>query len=374
MAPEMCRALARRGHEVSLYTTNFDVDGVLDGPLDKPIRDGGVTIRYFPVSRPRRWKFSRPRGEAIRQEVRNFDIVHIHNLYLFHTWVTAHYCRKYRIPYVISPHGTLDPFIRRKSRWKKAVYNFLIEARNLNRAVAIHYTAQLEMELAHAAMSIKAPGAVVPLGSDLQEYLELPPPGTFRHRFPEVGENLIILFLSRINYKKGLDLLAKSFGLIARRRDDVRLVIAGPDNEGYGRQVRQWLAEEGVLKYTVFTGMLTGVDKLAAFADADLFVLPSYTENFGIAIIEAMACGLPVVISNRVNIWREVGKAGVVVDCDADKLAEVLLKMLDDSEGRKKLGAMGKRLCGPDSAQPTSKPDRTVVNQRGFFISGRYLS
>jgi glycosyltransferase involved in cell wall biosynthesis len=227
---------------------------------------------------------------------------------------------------------------------KKAVYNWLIEKRNLDFAAAIHYAAQFEMDLAHEALSIRAPGGVVPYVVELQEYLNLPQRGTFRSRFPEVGENLILLFLSRINFKKGLDLLARSFGLIARQRNDVRLVIAGPDNEGYGRQVRQWLAEEGVLKYTVFTGMLTGVDKLAAFADADLFVLPSYTENFGIAIIEAMACGLPVVISNRVNIWQEVGKAGVVVDCDADKLAEVLLKMLDDSEGRKKLGAMGKRL------------------------------
>ena len=344
LAPEMCRALARRGHEVTLYTTNFDVDGVLDVPLDKPVLDGGVTIRYFPVSRPRRWKFSRPLGQALRDGVAAFDIVHIHNLYLFHTWVAAHYCRKKRIPYLISPHGTLDPFIRGRSRLKKAVYNRLIEKRNLDQAAAIHYAAQFEMDLAHEALSIRAPGAVVPYVVELEEYLNLPARGTFRSRFPEVGENLIILFLSRINFKKGLDLLARSFGLIARQRNDVRLVIAGPDNEGYGRQVRQWLAEEGVLQYTVFTGMLTGVDKLSAFADADLFVLPSYTENFGIAIIEAMACGLPVVISNRVNIWREIAEAGVVVDCEANKLAEVLLKMLDDPERRKIIGAKGKRL------------------------------
>ena len=344
LAPEMCRALARRGHEVSLYTTNFDEGGVLDVPLDKPVMDGGVTTRYFPVSRPRRWKFSRPLGEAIRNEVKNFDIVHIHNLYLFHTWVTAHYCRKHGIPYLISPHGCLDPFIRRKSRVKKAVYHWLIEKRNLDRAAAIHYAAQFEMDLAHAALSIQAPGGVVPYVVELDEYRNLPPRGTFRSRFPEVGDNLIILFLSRINFKKGLDLLARSFGLIARQRQDVRLVIAGPDNDGYARQVRQWLAEAGVLPYTVFTGMLTGVDKLAALADADLFVLPSYTENFGIAIIEAMACGLPVVISNRVNIWREVGEAGVVVDCDVDQLAEAMRQMLDDPAGRKQLGAKGKRL------------------------------
>jgi glycosyltransferase involved in cell wall biosynthesis len=346
LAPEMCRVLARRGHEVALYTTNFDVDGVLDVPLERPVMAGGYTTRYFPVSWPRRWKFSRPLGEAIRADVAGFDIVHIHNLYLYHTWVTAHYCRRYGIPYLISPHGTLDPFIRRRSRLKKAIYHGLIEQRNLNRAAAIHYTAQFEMDLAHRAVSIKAPGVVAPLGLELQDYLELPRPGAFRRRFPEIGGDRIILFLSRINFKKGLDLLAKSFGILARQRDDVRLVIAGPDNDGYGGQVRQWLSEAGVLSRTVFTGMLTGEDKLAALADADLFVLPSYSENFGIAIIEAMACGLPVVISNRVNIWREIAGAGagVVVDCDVQSLAEALLKLLDDPEGRREIGAKGRRL------------------------------
>lgn len=346
LAPEMCRALARRGHEVALYTTNFDIDGVLDVPLDRPVTDGGYTTRYFPVSWPRRWKFSRPLGQAIRAEIGGFDIVHIHNLYLYHTWVTAHYCRKYGIPYLVSPHGTLDPFIRRRSRVKKAIYHWLIEKRNLDRAAAIHYTAQYEMDLAHRAVKIKAPGAVVPLGLELQDYLELPRPGAFRSRFPEVAGDRIILFLSRINFKKGLDLLAKSFGIITRQRDNVRLVIAGPDNESYGVQVRQWLSEAGVLSRTVFTGMLTGVDKLAALADADLFVLPSYSENFGIAILEAMACGLPVVISNRVNIWQEIAGAGagVVVDCDVQQLAEALLKLLDRPEERRIIGEKGRKL------------------------------
>jgi glycosyltransferase involved in cell wall biosynthesis len=346
LAPEMCRALARHGHEVALYTTNFDVEGVLDVPLDRPVMEGGFIIRYFPVRWPRRWKFSPPLERAIRADAAGFDIVHIHNLYLYHSWITAHYCRKQGIPYLISPHGTLDPFIRRRSRAKKAIYNFLIEKRNLDNAAAIHYTAQFEMDLAHKAMKIKAPGAVVPLGLEMQDYLKLPKPGAFRARFPEVGTDRIILFLSRINFKKGLDLLAKSFGLIAGQRDDVRLVIAGPDNDGYGVQVRQWLSEAGVLSRTVFTGMLTGVDKLAALADADLFVLPSYSENFGIAIIEAMACGLPVVISNQVNIWREIAGAGagLVVDCDVQQLAAALLKLLDDSYDRRIIGEKGRRL------------------------------
>ncbi len=106
---------------------------------------------------------------------------------------------------------------------------------------------------------------------------------------------------------------------MARRRQDVHLVIAGPDNEGWGARVRTWLGEEGVLSRTTFTGMLLGPDKFAVLRDASMFVLPSYSENFGLAVIEAMAAGLPVIISDKVNIWREVhaGGAGRVIPCDA---------------------------------------------------------
>ena len=156
----------------------------------------------------------------------------------------------------------------------------------------------------------------------------------------------MILFLGRINFKKGLDLLALAYGIVARQRDDVHLVLAGPDNEGYGRKVRKWLTEEGVLERVTFTGMILGKTKVAALRDADVFVLPSYTENFGVAVVEAMTCGLPVVISNKVNIWNEVteAEAGVVVNCKPNELAEALLELLDDPEYRKSLGKNGKKL------------------------------
>ena len=346
VAPELCRALAREGQAISLYTTNASRDGVLNVATDRPITVDGVNIHYFPIGRWRRWGFSRALGEAIRDNVANFDVVHIHSLYLFHTSITAHYCRRYAVPYLIRPHGTLDPFLRRKSRFKKAIYNFLLEKRNLDRAAAIHYTTEEEMQLAHQPLKIQAPAVVVPLGLDLHEYAVLPPRGTLRARFPKMEDKFLILFLGRINFKKGLDLLAHAYGQIARQRDNVHLVIVGPDNEGYGRQVRAWLAKEGAVDKVTFTGMLLGKDKLAAFRDSDLFVLPSYTENFGLAVVEAMACRLPVVISNKVNIWRDIseGEAGLVINCDAQELAQALLQMIENHERRKQLGCNGKRL------------------------------
>lgn len=345
-APELCRALTCKGHEVTIFTTNADSKGVLNVRTDRPVLWEGVTIRYFPISWPRRWVFSFPLARALKKNVRTFDIVHIHSLYLFHTFVTARYCRQYGVPYLIRPHGTLDPFLRRKSRWKKTIYNFLIEKRSLDHAAAIHYTTQEEMNLAHYALKIRAPGVAVPLGLELKEYTTLPPRGTFRSQFPEIGDKFLILFLSRINFKKGLDLLARAYGIVARQRDDVHLVLAGPDNEGYEGQVRRWLAEERVLNRVTFTGMILSEEKLAALRDADVFVLPSYTENFGIAVVEAMACGLPVVISNKVNIWREVAKAeaGIITDCDASQVAEAILGLIDDPELRIKMGEKGERL------------------------------
>ena len=171
----------------------------------------------------------------------------------------------------------------------------------------------------------------------------MPEPGSFRRRHPEIGDKHIILFFGRVNFKKGLDILAKAFGAVARQRQDVHLVIAGPDNEGWGARVRTWLGEEGVLGRTTFTGMLLGPDKLAVLRDASMFVLPSYTENFGLAVIEAMAAGLPIIISDKVNIWREVESAGAgkVVPCEAGKFTKAILDLLDKPEMARQMGQKG---------------------------------
>ena len=345
-ALEMCRALARHGHTVTLYTTNAYGAGTLNVPIDRPVLVDGVSVHYFPIGRFRRWSFSWPLARALHDHVRKFDVVHIHSLYIFHTFAAAHYCRKYNVPYLIRPHGSLDPFLRRKSRVKKAIYHFLIEKRNLDHAAAIHYTTHEEMELAHRPVGIRAPGVVVPLGLNLDDYAVLPPRGTLRARFPQIGDKFIVLFLGRINFKKGLDLLARAYGEVACRREDVHLVIAGPEDEGYGRQVRAWIEEKDLLDRVTFTGMLLGQDKLAAFRDADVFVLPSYAENFGIAVIEAMACGLPVIISDQVNICREiaVAEAGIVVNCSVESLANGIHRVLDDPNLAERLGKNGYEL------------------------------
>jgi len=342
---EMARAVANLGHAVSIYTTNQDGPFELNVPTDQPVFKDGVEIRHFPVQHPRFWGFSFPLARALRKTNGEIDVVHIHSLYLFHNMIAAHYCRKYNIPYLIRPHGTLDPYIYKRHRLRKTVMELLFERRNIKRAVAMHFTTEEEKNLAEPYI-FQTPGIVVPHGLDLSEYESMPEQGMFRNQYPETIGKKVVLFFGRLNFKKGMDILVHAFAQVAQVRDDVHLVLAGPDNEGFGGKVRAWLKDDEILDRATFTGMLLGKDKLAVLQDADMFVLPSYTENFGISVVEAMACGLPVLISDKVNIWREVtaSGAGKVASCEADRFAEMMLKLLDNPEAGKQMGENGRAL------------------------------
>ena len=340
---DMCRALAERGEDITVYTTNRDYpDGELDVPVNEPVMQDGYTIWYFPVQFPL-YMVSLDMHKALRYYAKDFDLIHIHGIYRFPQASAAYYGRKYDIPYIITPHGSLDPFLfyKRKRRLMKRAYENLVEFRNLNNAAAIHFTTEEEMLLT-SPLGLEAEGVVIPNGLDLDAYQSLPEYGKFREKY-ELGDKKIILHLGRINFKKGLDILVKAFAQLCSNNENICLVLAGPDNEGYGRQVKRWLTEKNVMDKAVFTGMLSGVDKLSALKDADIFALPSYSENFGMAVVEAMACGLPVVISDKVNIWREVQRAGagLVTACNSDEFAKAILTLFDD-DSRRRMGEAGK--------------------------------
>ena len=170
--------MASLGHAVSIYTTNQDGPSELRVPTDQPVFKDGVEVRYFPIQHPRFWIFSIPLARAFHNVIPEFDIVHIHSLYVFHDIVAAHYCRKYNVPYLIRPHGTLDPFIYRRHRLRKSIMELLFERKNIQYAAAIHFTTEEEKKLAAPYIS-RTPGIVVPLGIDLSEYKSLPEQGTF---------------------------------------------------------------------------------------------------------------------------------------------------------------------------------------------------
>ena len=169
--------------------------------------------------------------------------------------------------------------------------------------------------------------------------------GRFRAAHPRIGDRPVVLFLGRLNFKKGIDILVHAFSEALRAAPRAHLVIAGPDG-GLRARTEAWIGAHGLRDRTTLLDMVTGPDKLALLADADLFVLPSWTENFGIAVIEALACGLPVVVSDRVNLWREVAGAGAgwVVPPAPGPTRDAIVEALRDPVRAREKGARGRDL------------------------------
>lgn len=344
-ALEMCGELLRRGEHAEIYTTNADGRASIDVPTGRRISVRGVAVTYFPIAASNYYKISPQLGSALKAAVTRFDVVHIDSLYQFPSTIAAYYCRRYGVPYVIRPHGTLDPFLYRRHRLRKWAYETVFERRNLLAAAAVQFTSTEEMMLA-SSLGLRFRGLVAPLGVNFEgtpNDWELLVDATW----PELAGKEVVLFLGRINFKKGLDILAQAYTTIRRQRKNVQLVIAGPDNDGYSAQVREWFARADCLSSVTFTGMVRNGLKAALLKRARVFVLPSYTENFGIAVVEAMGAGIPVAISNRVNIWREVqdAAAGLVAQPDADQFAKILMTLLDDPGAAEAMGERGYRFA-----------------------------
>jgi len=355
--PELSRELVRQGHAVCIYTTDVDGPGRLEVPVNHPVISEGVKIHYFQGwNLPGNYVVSLSLWRALRDTGAHFDVAHIWSVYSFSNVAAAYWCRKRSVPYVAFPHGSLDPFLRRRNRPRKWLYTKLFAERDYREAAAVMFTSAEEMRLASDWQGLKTPVgeagetprrivAYTGIGSEWLKEPDLAAGQRFREKYPRLKGRRLVVYLGRINFKKGLDILARAFAQMARGRDDLHLVLAGPDNEGYGRKVQRWLAEGGVLEKTTFTGPLLGEERLAVVQQAEVFALPSYTENFGQVAFEAMASGVPVVISDQVNIWPEVTKsdAGLVVPCDVEATAKALLSIVDDPKWGKRMGSNGRR-------------------------------
>jgi len=341
---ELCRALARKGLEVSVFTTNVDVDGYLDVAVNVPQDIEGVRVVYCPAALAGQYCYSKDLSRRLKDEIKQFDLVHIHFIYLYPTLIAGQWCRRHKIPYIINPFGALDSsMIRLKGYLKKTLYIKTIEKRNIEKASAIHAASVYERDKIKL-LKFRTPTIVVPRGINIEEYERTP---DSKDPFPKLKDKKIILFLGRIHFKKGFDLFALALKKITQKRKDVHLIIAGPDEKGYASKVKKMFANLNLEQYVTFTGMLLGNEKLYALHRSDIFVLPSYGENFGIAVLEAMACKLPVVITDRVGLYHDVKEynTGIITDCDENQIADGILKLLSDDNARKEMGENGKRLA-----------------------------
>ena len=321
----LTRAQVKAGLSVSVVATA--VGDEADKPAER-LRTSGVNVR---IIKPCSGRLVRhPELSAtVAEMVAQADLVHIHALWEEIQHQAARHARKASIPYLIRPCGMLDPWSLGQNRWVKRLYMAWRLRNNLNHARAIHFTSQTEYDLTEP-LQLRAPAIIEPNGVDLAEFETLPPSGAFRSRHPQLASKRIVLFLSRLHHKKGLELLLPAFA--ALERTDTMLVLAGPDSDGYRARLEQMVQSLGLSDRVLFTGMLMGRDRIEALADAELFVLPSYQENFGISVVEALAAGCPVLISDQVNIHREVVEAGVggAVPIAIEAIRDGLRRWLDD--------------------------------------------
>ena len=333
----LCKALAARGHEVEVFTTNVDGPGDSDVPLGVPVDLDGVKVWYFPVPMLRRLYWCPKMATALWRRVGSFDVVHTHSVFLWPTWAAARIARHRSVPYVLAPRGMLvQELIRRKSSWIKRSWITLFERGNLANAALIHFTSRLEAgEAATLGVSIRK-SCIIPNGIDMPRIVN----GYHDDKSTNMaGERPFLFFVGRINWKKGLDRLIAALPGIP----DCRLVVAGNDEEHYQPELEALAIGKGVRERVSFIGPIYGQDKEALFSRALLLVLPSYSENFGNVVLEAMAAGCPVAVTPEVgaaDIVRESG-AGAVLDGDPENLAAGIRGLIADPTALKRMGEKG---------------------------------
>ncbi len=335
-AIDTCRALRSAGVEAEIATTNADQDEDIGIPPEVPANVAGVPVYFF--SRQMKWSYKPSWGLTrwLSQNIARYDLLHAHALFSYSTAAAAMLADKHRVPYIISVHGMLGPWPLEKKRHLKRVYLTLIEKRNLERAAGVHFTADAELR-SSAAMG--RANFVLPYVIEL--------PTLYSGERPSSGgSKLRILFLSRFDPKKGIDLLAKALGRLIDEGTDFELIMAGRGEPRYEEEVKAMLTAAGVLPSTTFVGFVQGEEKARLIASADLFVLPSYDENFGIAITEVMANGVPVVITDRINIHEEIKSAGagLVISPTVEALHRALREMIQNQSLRSEMGRRGREL------------------------------
>ena len=312
----LSRGMAKRGHEVEVV--------ILDDPAAPWLTDVGLPVHALGAGLTS-YRYSSKLLPWLKKYGGGYDKIIVNGIWQYLGFAAWRRYAKSPLPYFVFPHGMLDPWFKETfplKHLKKWLYWPWADYRVLRDAAAVIFTAEEERLLARKSFWLyRVREKISPLG------VEAAPPATpearenFFQRFPQLRGKCILLFLGRLHPKKGCDLLIEAF---AQTTDpSFSLVLAGPDQVGWQKALQQRVNDLNLQSRVVFTGMLEGDLKQAAFAVADAFVLPSHQENFGMAVVEALAVGLPVLISNRINIWREVDQDGAGY-VDSDDLSGIL--------------------------------------------------
>ena len=337
---ELTSEFVRQGVKCEIVTSHGYRVGT--GQLPAP----NVPVASFATEFPARFWTGYSGGlfRYLMDRAGSFDLVHVHEIWHFPAVIAFFAARKHKLPYIVTIHGELSDWGLRQKALKKRLYRLCVLDRMLHGAGAVHAITNAEKEQV-LKLGFKNPVEVIPNGIKPASFEVLPGPSRLLQRFPALNGKRIILFLGRLHPKKGLDILARSFSSIARQFEDVMLLVAGPNKFGTRERMESILRSNGILDRTVFTGLLTGEDKLSAMSCADLFVLPSHSDVLGIAVLEAMAAHLPVVITSNCE-FPEVSenKAGLVVEVSEEAIAKAISRLLSNPDLCGQMGQQGHEL------------------------------
>lgn len=330
------RALATAGEDVIVFTTDAGIDPKVV-PAEEKI--DGVRVRRFSRSFPKSWFASSALFRALKEEMPRADVVHITSIFLAESFFAARMARKFKKPYVISPRGNLmdDPMSRKGM--KKRLYFRFMEKKNLERASAVHFTTEREKRESLAKFS--NPNTVV-----IMNPMEPPLPYAafpVREKIGIPPDTKIILSLGRLHPIKGFDTLIPAFAETKKKIPEAVLLIAGPDEGGYRREIEKMASKEKVTESVFFSGEVLGEEKAALFRESTLFVCPSYSENFGMSVLEALSYGIPTVVTEGVGLSDEIGNSGsgVVVQKNPGELSSAFLKIISDRKFASSLSEAG---------------------------------
>lgn len=347
VAQELARSIGQKGISVDLVTTNANGASKLAMPTGKWIEQDGYRIQYFDCLHHYDAILSVSLSRWLAKQATAYTIVHTHNMFAPTMGIARWICRRNNVPYIITPHGMLEPWALSYKSSKKKLYYKHFELPALKAASAIHVLNQTEANQLNALGFSQT--EVVHNGIHRSEFSTLPNADLFYQSFPETKGKKIILFLGRIDPKKGLDLLAPAFATVHQRFPNTHLVLAGPDSINFLPAAQRFFTEAGCLSATTFTGMLSGPVKYAAFAAASAYVAPSYSEGFSMSILEGMAAGLPCVITQECNFPEAaIASAANVVPLESKAIAAALQQIIEYPHQASAMGQRAQKLVFSD--------------------------
>jgi glycosyltransferase involved in cell wall biosynthesis len=341
----LCHALLARGVEVQIASTDAEPGGHIGAELHSPTTYEGVPAIFFRRDWSEAFKYSRSLTNWLSDNVTNFDLVHIHGVFSHSCVSAARACQRNGVPYLIRPLGNLDPWSLRQKPARKKLFLTLASYQMLRGAAAVQYTSITEKELSENALNLNH-GVVIPLGVELSKVETASFNGnalSVRDRRPYV------LVLSRLQPTKGIDVLIDAF--VSLLKDESfrkwQLVIAGDGPPKYVASLRRKIEASNNRESILLAGWLDGKAKADALGHASLLVLPSYHENFGLCVVEAMSCGVPVLVSPHVGLATEIetNGCGWVSKVDVVTLRNTIAKGLGDDEERRRRGEAGRKLA-----------------------------